>query len=124
MPYARVFGTRRLQATLQRAAAGMDELKDIHRQAAELAAARARAIGPKRTGRLVGTVRVSGTKRAGVVRMGSKATPYAEPIHWGWPARNIKANPFVSIAAQETEPAWTQLYEQRRDELLNQVEGA
>ncbi|MCP2281064.1 HK97 gp10 family phage protein [Nocardia amikacinitolerans] len=123
MPYARVYGTRRLQATLKRAGVGMDDLRDMHRAAAELAAARARVIGPRRTGRLVGTVRVSGTKNAGVVRMGNSATPYAEPIHWGWPARNIPANPFVSRAAQETEAEWTALYEQRRDELLAQVRG-
>ncbi|MGW0247922.1 HK97 gp10 family phage protein [Nocardia goodfellowii] len=123
MPYARVYGSSQLQRTLKRAGVGMDDLKDLHKQGAELAAARARIIGPRRTGRLVGTVRVSGTARAGVIRMGNTATPYANPIHWGWPARGIEANPFVTRAAQETESEWVDLYERRSKELLDQVRG-
>ena len=49
--------------------------------------------------------------------------PYAGPIHWGWPARNIKAQPFVVEAAQATEAEWVAMYEAEVDRILERVEG-
>ncbi|WP_069160080.1 hypothetical protein [Nocardia altamirensis] len=123
MPSVHVQGAARLEATLRRAAAGMDELRQVHRAAAAMVAVRARSLAPHRSGRLVGTVRVSGTRRGGMVRVGDNTTPYAGPIHWGWPARAIAADPFVARAAQQSEPGWVGLYARHRDELLDQVKG-
>ena len=38
------------------------------------------------------------------VSVGRATVPYAGAIHWGWPARNISAQPFLTDAAKQTEP--------------------
>jgi hypothetical protein len=60
----------------------------------------------------------SGTARAGVVRAGKKSVPYAGPIHWGWPKRNIKANPFLSKALESETDEVVDVYEDGISKLL------
>lgn len=55
------------------------------------------ARAPHLTGRLAASLRPFATARAAGVR---SSLPYAAPIHWGWPRRNIKAQPFISEAAE------------------------
>ena len=50
--------------------------------------------------------------------------PYAGPIHWGWPARGICAQPFMTDAAADTEPSWTRTYRAEVDRILDRIEGA
>ena len=85
---------------------------------------RARSTGPRRTGKLLGTVR--GNRAVGRARVsaGGAATPYAGPIHWGWEAHNIAPNPWISEAAQDTEPVWLGMYEKDVQQLLDDVKGA
>lgn len=121
-------GMRNLRRTLRQSGNDLQELKDVNAKAAGIAAARATSWVPKRSGRLGATVRSSGTKTAGIVRAGNNrktqsGVPYAGPIHWGWPARNIKANPFLSYSAQATEPTWIKLYEKYLDSTLDKIKG-
>ncbi|MDG4860140.1 hypothetical protein P8605_18620, partial [Streptomyces sp. T-3] len=86
-----------------------------------------------RSGRLVGTVRSSGTKTTAVVRAGRASVPYAGPVHWGWPTRPNRAKgwrggpiagfPFIALAAQRTEPAWADNYERALRELVRRIEN-
>jgi HK97 gp10 family phage protein len=73
----------------------VDEMKAINRAAADDVAARGRSKAPHRTGRLAASVRASSTLRSGVVRAGKRAVPYAGPVHFGWPRRHIRPNPFL-----------------------------
>lgn len=118
-------GDEQLIRSLGRAADRVNlQMKPVNKKAADLVAAASRGTAPRLTGRLAGTIRAGATKRAGVVRAGRASVPYAQPIHWGWPARNIRANPWLSEAAQSTEPGWTQLYSEYIDEVLEAIEGA
>lgn len=120
-------GSSDLQRTLRRAGVDIRELKPINRDAAEIAMERARAEAPVQTGRLRDTLRVGATNRAGVIRAGNNravGVPYAGVIHWGWPSRDIKANPFVARSARRTEHKWRQLYERYTDRVLGKVKGA
>lgn len=121
-------GGRNLRRTLREAGSDLQELKDANAAAAAIVAARAQSWAPKVTGRLAGTVRSSGTKTAGIVRAGNNrrgrtGARYATPIHWGWAARNIRANPFLSYSAQATESSWLRLFEQRVNKALSKVKG-
>ncbi|MCQ4120405.1 HK97 gp10 family phage protein [Rhodococcus tibetensis] len=116
-------GADQLRRTLRAAGRGMDELKAINRGAADTVAGASRARVPRVSGRLDQSIRAAGTARAGIVRAGKKSVPYAGPIHWGWPARNIRAQPFILNAAEATEPAWTSAYMRHVERLLDQVEG-
>lgn len=123
-PVVEVDGGRRLRSTLRKAGSDLGELKAAHAAAAALVTAAAQARAPRRSGTLAGSVRGSGTKTAAIVRAGGARVPYAQPIHWGWPARHITANPFITEAAQATEPAWADTYRREVDRILDDVKGA
>lgn len=57
--------------------------KAAHKSAAEVVSDAAKPLVPFRSGRLLGSLRTSGTKKAGVVRAGRAAIPYAGPVHFG-----------------------------------------
>lgn len=119
-----VEGGRQLRRTLRNAGDDLSDLKDAHRQAAAIAADQAANDAPEVSGALRATIRSAGTKTAGIVRIGNNTkVPYAGPIHWGWAARNIAANPFAATAAQETEPQWLPIYDTYIEEALKQIKG-
>lgn len=92
-----VVGDRELQRLLRKMPREVkDAMKQVHADAAKIVERAALRQVPERTGRLKATIRSSGTQRTGVVRAGRKAVPYAGPIHWGWPARNITAQRFLT----------------------------
>lgn len=70
-------------------------VKALNREAATIVAVDAAARAPKRSGKLARSIRPGATQSAGTVRAGSKAIPYAAPIHFGWPSHNIAPQPFL-----------------------------
>lgn len=121
-----VEGGRQFRATVRRAQPELlNELKAAHDQVAAFVSSAARPKSPVGlTGRLSGTVRGSGTKTAAVIRAGRASVPYAAPIHFGWPARNIEPHPWLTDTAQATEPAWTPIYAGAVQRVLNTIQGA
>lgn len=120
----RVEGAKSLRATLKRAGHDIGQLKVAHAKVAGVVVGAGRARAPHLTGRTSGSVRPGATQRAAVVRVGSARLPYPAVDHWGWPARNIKSNPWLSRAAQDTEAAWTPIYERAVESVLATIKGA
>lgn len=116
-------GARRLRSTLRKAGASLSDLKAPNRAAATIVAGHAQSVVPRKTGRLAGTIRPAATQRAGIVRAGYKRVPYAGPVHWGWPKRRIKAQPFLARTAKVTEPIWVKEYELVMRASILQVKG-
>ena len=88
---AYVVGQKRFVSTMRKAGADMKELKEVNRQAANIALPAVRNLAPRgKNGRLASSIRVGATQKAGVIRAGSKSVPYAGVINYGWPARRIK----------------------------------
>ncbi|MFJ9433689.1 hypothetical protein ACIRQY_29105 [Streptomyces sp. NPDC101490] len=117
----RVVGGRELRRRLRTVEGGLDDLRDAHRWVAAYVGALARAGAPVRTGRLAATERDSGTRTTSVVRFGRATAPYAGPIHYGWPARHIAAQPWVVTAAQASESVWTAYYESAVADLVERT---
>jgi hypothetical protein len=116
-PVVRVEGGRKLRGALKAAeGALLDDLQALHARIGSTVTPVAAANAPRRSGALAGTIRSSGTKAGAVIRAGYAAVPYAGPIHWGWPKRHIEPQPFLSEAAQATEPQWLADY-------LSEVQG-
>lgn len=78
-----------------------NDLKPAHKEAAEVIVEGSKRYVPVRSGRLAGSIRALATRTSGKVRAGSAAVPYAGPIHFGWPARRIKPQPFIYDAMDE-----------------------
>jgi hypothetical protein len=109
-PVVKVEGARELRRALRGVEGGLEDLKETHRKVVAVVVPVGRSKGPRRTGRLLGSVRGSGTKTGAVVRAGGARVPYGNPIHWGWPARHIRAQPWLAEAGKATEPTWTRIY--------------
>lgn len=122
-PALEVEGARQLRASLKAAGVGVDDLKKAHKEVAELVASRARV--PHVTGALEATVRAAGTATAAIVRAGNNSrVRYANPIHWGWPHRHIRAALFFTDAVRENEAAELDIYLRALEALIATVEGA
>lgn len=119
-----VVGQKRFVQTMRKAGADMDDLKNVNREAAEIALPAVRNLAPRgKTGRLAGSIRAAATKRAGVIRAGRKSVPYAGPINYGWPARHIRPRLFVNGGVASTEPQWQQVYKDFIKKTMKQVKG-
>lgn len=122
---AYVVGQKRFVQTMRKAGADMQELKDVNRQAADIALPAVRQLAPRgKTGRLASSVRAGATQKAGVIRAGRKSVPYAGVINYGWPARRIKPRLFVNNGVASTEGAWRRVYKQFIDKTMSKVKGA
>lgn len=76
-------------------------LRSAALDAAEEVADTAANEAPFRTGRLRDSIKASASKTgaSATVRAGTKVrVPYAGVIHWGWPARGIEPNEFITRA--------------------------
>ena len=102
-------GVKDVVKALKRLEDGANDLKQVHGEAARNIELDVRA--PVRSGVLAASVRSTGQAGAGVIRAGRAAVPYAGPIHWGHPRRNIKAQPFLVEAAERKTPKVVQIYE-------------
>jgi len=80
----------------------------------------ARAGAPKRTGRLAASGQAGGNPEQAQATF---TVPYANPIHWGWPARNIKPQPFLTNAVRTTEPVWAAAYERKLQDTIDKEQG-
>lgn len=99
----------------------LQDLTQPHSDATSLVAGRAAATAPRVSGALAAGHRTSARPDVGWVY---NTEPHAGPIHWGWPARHIKAQPWASMAATSTEQRWVDAYQQHAQRTLDAVKGA
>jgi hypothetical protein len=123
-PVATVEGLRTLRRSLKAAGVSLQDLKDAHAQVAQLVVSAAAPNAPHRTGALAASTRGSGTQSAAIVRAGRASVPYAGPIHWGWPSRHIKAQPWLYDAAVASQEQWTGVYLTALQHIIDDIEGA
>ena len=118
MGQTEIVGLPNLRRTLNRAAGEVQDLKTAPAEAGNVVARAARP--PVVSGALAGSIRSSTTTNTAIVSAGVR---YAGVIHWGWPRKGIRAQPFLSEAGQSSEGTWTQAYEDEVDHILSKVKG-
>lgn len=119
-----VHGADQLRRSLKRAGDDLSDLKAVNKRVGDLVVSAARPRAPVRSGRLAGSLRPAAAAAKVTVRAGGSNLRYAGPIHWGWPARGIRPNPFLADAAKATEAQWLDLYFAELQHIVNNVEGA
>jgi hypothetical protein len=87
-----------------------DQFKDVSLKVGKFVAERAKGEAPVITGRLRDTVRPVATRRGAKVRAGGARVPYAGPIHFGWPKRNITPNQFLYRAVDKSVDEAVEMY--------------
>lgn len=122
-PQVEVKGAKELRKQLKAAGDDLADLKATHKKIAQIVEFDALQLAPVVTGGLVGSIRASGTQTAAIVRAGRKSVPYAGPIHWGWPARNITAQPFLVDAQEAKYEDWMSEYTQLVAKALDKIAG-
>lgn len=120
-PVVRVSGARQFRSAARRAGEDLADLRAVNAAAAEVVARRAGVDVPVVSGALAATLRFSGTQSAAIIRAGRASVPYAGVIHYGWPARNIEPQPFITDAAAETQPTWLGLYTRGVQAILDRL---
>ena len=115
----KVIGARELRRALKAAEADMKDLTSVHRDVGQVVMSAQQP--PRRTGKLAASLKSSPTTTKARV---SSTLPYAAPVHWGVPSRNLAPNPWISRAAQSTEQTWTDLYQKRIQALMNDVQAS
>jgi hypothetical protein len=123
----RVEGIRTLRRHLKRAGVDLQDLKDTHKKIADEVIEEARRRAPVSNlptrGRLRDSLRPAGYAASAVVRASGRTVPYANPIHWGWPSRHIKPNPFVLDAAESQWGEVNNMYLHAIESIIAEVEG-
>ena len=117
-----VRGAAELIGTLAIAAAAVADLEAGFSAAAQIIEHAQAAGAPRRTGRLAGAMSMRYTNRNEATL--TNPLVYAVPIHWGRPAHNIEANPYVVRAADRTEHMWNKAIEDDAQRQLDKVHGA
>ena len=117
----RVEGLSELVRALRAAENSLDDLKTANQTASRIVLDAARVAAPRRTGRLAASGRVNRAAKKANVMFGNARVPYAQPIHWGWAARDIEAQPFVTTAAERTRPAWVAAYEHELQQIISAI---
>lgn len=92
-------------------------------EAGQVIAEEARTLVPVKTGALRNTIRVAKLQRKIVIRAGSAAVPYANPIHWGWFRRGIAPNQFFSRALKLNIDEVYKKYFDNLDKLITKYGG-
>lgn len=99
------------------------EFLPVNKSIAAQVASDARGYVPIRSGDLSATIRDAATKTSARVRVGYNASvQYAGPIHYGWPARRIKPQPFVYEAIDRRREEIKDRYDKLVRDLIEKYE--
>jgi hypothetical protein len=118
-----VKGVKQLAKDLRDFEGGVAELKDANQKVGKIVVAEAQRRAPRVSGRLARSTKATRAPHRVKITGGGARVPYAGPIHWGWPARNIRSQPFVTDAAYETQPEWLDEYRAEIARLADKVKG-
>jgi HK97 gp10 family phage protein len=119
MGAAQIEGLREVQKALRDMGGDLlNEMKPTHLKAAEIVVPAAKQLAPVRSGRMAASIRAAAVRSGGRVRVGNSSVPYAGPIHFGWPARRIKPQPFVYEALDPRRDEVAEVYAKRLNELV------
>ena len=117
-----VQGAKALRTQLLRAGIDLADLKKANASVAAMIVTRSRSGAPIATGALAASVRGTGQAGAAMLRAGRASVPYANPIHWGWPARHIPARPWLWNTVQDRQADIVEVYQSAVQLLLDAID--
>lgn len=100
----KVDGLKELVRDLEKSGVQVADLKAAFGGIAAEARELASGFAPRRSGKLARSIRSSTAKNYATVSAGGSRVPYAGPINYGWPKRNITGAGFMQKADAAIRP--------------------
>lgn len=118
----KIEGLSGVQRDLRKLGGDLDLVKgefyETNRRVAEIVIGDAKKHVPILSGALADAMKNASTKKSAKVRVGNRTNVlYAGPIHFGWPARRIKPQPFIYEATDDRRNEIAAAYERRLSEV-------
>lgn len=106
-----VQGVNEVKASLDKIEKGIKENLELNKELSNTLAQKASAMAPKLTGALASSVAGNASSERAQIVAGSASVPYAGVIEYGWPSRNINAQPYLIPAVNNNMGYVIQKYE-------------
>lgn len=95
----KIRGLREVTRSLNQYAGAVDDMKEANSKISAKVAQDAVSLSPKKSGNLARSIKGNRAKEKVQIKAGGARVPYAGVIEYGWPARNIEAQPYLRKAA-------------------------
>jgi hypothetical protein len=93
-----VKGLKEVETTLKKLGKDLESNTGLNKELSETLASKASAMAPVLTGALASSVKGNPSDKKAQILAGSAAVPYAGVQEYGWPERNIQAQPYLNPA--------------------------
>lgn len=114
-------GLTQLVSSLDRASEELQDFTQPHREATSFLVGAAAPNTPRASGALAAGHRAHASPTTGTVY---NDRVYAGPIHWGWKARNIRAQPWLTDTLTRSETRVVQPYAAHVHRTVDNIRGA
>lgn len=95
----KVKGLNEVTRSLKQYEGAAEDLKEANAKIGSKVASTAVATSPKLSGKLASTIKSNRAVSRVQIKAGGASVPYAGVIEYGWPERNIEAQPYLRRAA-------------------------
>jgi len=94
-------GVKEVTDSLNKLARDLQSNIELNKELSTTLSQKASAMAPVLTGALASSVKGNPSAEKAQILAGSAAVPYAGVIEYGWPDRNIKAQPYLNPAVKD-----------------------
>lgn len=94
-------GVKEVQAALNKIGSSLENLTDLNKDLGSDLSKKASAKAPKLTGALSASIGFTATQDKAQIYAGSETVVYAGVQEYGWPEKNIKAQPYLRPAVYD-----------------------
>jgi hypothetical protein len=96
-----VQGLTDVKSSLDKIGAGLEDLTDLNKELGSELSKKASVIAPKLTGALSASIGFTATANKAQIYAGNQSVVYAGVQEYGWPEKNIKAQPYLRPAVYD-----------------------
>lgn len=93
-----ITGVKEVVDTLNKLGRDLESNIELNKELSTTLSQKASAMAPRLSGALASSVVGNPSAEKAQILAGSEAVPYAGVIEYGWPARNIQAQPYLTPA--------------------------
>lgn len=105
-----VKGVAEVKAAISKVGKDLSNASDLNKELSTELARKASAMAPVLTGALASSVKGNPSNEKAQILAGSNAVPYAGVQEYGWPNRNIEAQPYLRPAVFNNMPYIVEKY--------------